>query len=298
MSIDIRSCRPDELERLVALLDEEFIFGKGRTISVRLRFPTVYCGDNLPNILLCADGEEIVSALAMRPFGWRADGEIFRGAMIGAVYTRPDRRGKGLASQLLKMAATQLHENKMDFGVLWTGQPSFYARHGWVAADCSVLGKINLDPMTPEPLGDVALLPVETSATRLEYIRQNWLSASTLRHAGDYRQLPLPAEHVNVLWCEEQGKIAYALHGSCGETGFLYELVGDTTCFPALWRGVCRNRQQVFINDRADSPSCRWLTDHAAASWENKNLAMWLPLSERAGMPRLQQWHIPYFDRI
>ena len=150
----------------------------------------------------------------------------------------------------------------------------------------------------PEQSGDVTLLPVEASAPRLEDIRQNCLNAMTLRRPEDYRQLPLPAESVDVLWHEEQGKAAYALFGSSGTTGFLYELAGDAACFPALWLEVCRGRQRVFINDRADSPSCRWLTNHTGVSWENKNLAMWLPLSKRVCMPRLGKWHIPYFDRI
>lgn len=335
MIMDIRSCRPDELERLIPLLDEEFIFGKGRTISLRLRFRTVFCRNNLHNILICTDGELIASALAMRQFDWREGDEIFRGAMIGAVYTHPARRGEGWASRLLGAAAMQLREQSIDFGVLWTGQPSFYARLGWVAADCSVLGEFEQNESTlncslagaaqkktvncrsgfnpthrakarptpesvlmPEPSGEATLLPVEASAPRLEDIRQSWLNATTLRRPEDYRQLPLPAEDVNVLWREDQGKAAYALLGSNGATGFLYELVGDDNCFPALWREACRNRRRIFVNDRADSPSCRWLTDHTGVRWKNKSLAMWLPLSKRVDMPRLGQWHIPYFDRI
>lgn len=280
------------------LLDEEFVFGKGRAISLRLRFPTVFCRDNLHNIFLCVDGNEIVSALAMRPFTWREGNELFRGAMIGAVYTDPARRGEGLASRLLEAAAVRLREEKVDFGVLWTGRHAFYARLGWMPADCSVLGEIEPGLSAPEQFSSVAAMPLEAGASRLESIRQCRLDATTLRCPEDYRQLPLPAERVDLLWNEDQGKIAYALLGGSGETGFLYELIGHPDNFPALWREACRNRRRIFINDRLDSPSYRWLTNHTGISWQSKSLAMWLPLSGRVAMSRLGKWVIPYFDRI
>lgn len=298
MGMDLHACRPDELERLVPLLDEEFVFGKGRTISLQLRFPTVYCGDNLHNILLCTDGEAIISALAMRQFDWREDSEIFRGAMIGAVYTHPARRGEGWASRLLEAAAMHLRKEEVDFGVLWTGQPSFYARLGWVPADSGVLGEIEPDNFAQESSSNATRIPAPAGASLAEDIRQRYLNNMTLRCAEDYRQLPLPAERVEMLWREEQGKVAYALLGSREATGFLYELVGDAACFSALWREVCCGHRRLFVNDRTDSPSNRWLIANVGGRWTNKNLAMWLPLSKRVGMPRLGQWHIPYFDRI
>lgn len=298
MGLDLHTCRADELERLIPLLDTEFIFGKGRTISLRDRFPTVFCHNNLRNIIVCTDGEMITSALAMRQFDWCEGSEVFRGAMIGTVYTHPARRGEGLASHLLETAAMRLREEGMDFGVLWSGQQSFYARLGWIAADCSVLGEIETNESMPAPSDHVIHLPIKTSAPQLEDIRQSHLSAMTLRRPEDYHSLPLPAAHVELLWCDEQDKTAYTLVGDSGETGFLYELTGETGCFPALWQEVCRNRRRIFVNDRIDSTACRWLTDHTGIVWQKKNLAMWLPLSERVSLPRLQQWHVPYFDRI
>lgn len=298
MSVDIRSCHPDELERLIPLLDEEFIFAKGRTISLRLRFPTVYCRNNLHNILICADADEIISALAIRQFDWRENGEILRGAMIGGVYTYAARRGEGWASRLLEAAAMQLREEGVDFGVLWTGQPSFYSRLGWVSADCSVLGEVEPNLSMSVPSGDVAQLPLEANTSRLEEVRQNYLNVVTLRRPDDYRQLPLPAERVDLLWRKGQGMIAYALLGTSGSTGFIYELVGDANCFPVLWREACRGRRRIFINDQVGSSSFNWFTGQTGISWKNKNLAMWLPLSARVAMPRLGQWVIPYFDRI
>lgn len=298
MSMEIRACQPDELDRLISVLDEEFIFGKGRTISLRRRFPAVYCRSNLHNILLCMGGKEIASALAVRTFDWREGDRIFRGAMIGAVYTHPAQRGEGSASRLLTEAEIRLREAQADFAVLWTERQSFYTRLGWVAADYSVLGQFAPNEFTPQLSGNVTRLAVEANELRINRIRHSRLSTTTLRHPDDCRQMPVPAESMHLLWCENQGKVAYALLGNCGTTAFLYELIGDTDCFPALWEEACRDCQKILINDQAGSLSCRWLTDHTGVSWENKNLAMWLPLSKRVNMPRIRQWHIPYFDRI
>lgn len=281
------------------LLDEEFIFSKGRTISLRQRFPSVFCVGNLHDILLGVDGEEIVSVLAMRRFAWCEGNELFRGAMIGAVYTHPMRRGLGLASCLLEAAAKRLRKEKVDFAVLWAGRQAFYARLGWKPADCSVLGEFFPPALSsPEPSAGIVIKPIETLVPSLENLRRSWLDAMTLRCPEDYRQLPPPAERMDLLWNEDQGKIAYALLGGSGKTGFLYELIGHPDNFPALWREACRNQCRIFVNDRIDSPSHRWLANHTGINWQNKNLAMWLPLSKRITTPRLEKWHIPYFDRI
>lgn len=299
MNQEIRSCQVAELDRLLPLLDEEFIFGKGRTVSLRLRFPKVFCSNNLHNILIYTAGDEIAAALAMFPFDWHVDGKIFRGAMIGAVYTHPAWRKQGLASRLLEAAALQMHEQKIDFGVLWTGQPAFYVRLGWQAADCSVLGEIEIDPSAAAETESLPVIKKQAEeAALLDQIRCRVLKAMIVRHAEDYRQLPVPAENLELLWCEHQGKVAYALLGSNGGTGFLYELVGDADCFSALWRAVCRGQRRIVINDQVDSATCHWLTNHAGVIWQRKNLTMWLPVSKRVDMSCFAQWHITYYDRI
>lgn len=296
--MEIRSCQLSELDQLIQLLDEEFIFGKGRTVSLHRRFPTVYSRNNLHNIILCLDRNEIVSALAMRQFDWHKDGGTFRGAMIGAVYTHPARRKEGLASRLLEASAIQLHEQGVDFGVLWSEQQSFYARLGWVAADCSVLGMIEPNSFAAETPVGVTLTPMPAGASLSEGIRQHCLKGMILRRPEDYRQLPPPAESVDLLWKEDSQGAAYVLLGKNREAGFLYELVGHPGHFPALWQAACHGHHRLLVNDRIDSPSCSWLTDHTDIIWQKKYLAMWLPLSERVPLSNLEQWHIPYFDRI
>lgn len=303
MSIAIRSATPADLPRLLPLLDEEFVFAKGRDISLAERFPTLFAAAQSPNLLLAVDeAQEIAAALAMRRFSWRDEEEIFSAAMIGAVYTRPDRRGQGLASRLLQEAAQRLRQDDVDFAVLWTGQPAFYARLGWQAADCGLLGSIELAPSKPALPAGVRALPLNAATAQVEALRRRCLPALTLRSPDDYRQLPLPAEHIELLWMETDGQPAYALFGTRGDYALVYELVGELADepagFPALWQSICAGRRQVWVNEQAGSPAQRWLGAHTPIVWQEKPLAMWLPLRQDLPLARLAQCYIPFFDRI
>ncbi len=295
----VRSATPADLERLIFLLDQAFIFDKKRTISLQRRFPTVFCGGNLNNLILCLDGDEIISSLAMRRFDWLDDGKLYHGAMIGAVYTHPKQRGKGLASRLLEAAAERLRIAGMDFGVLWTTQPAFYERLGWSMADCGVLGEMEIDvPKTQVPC-DVVRSPAENSAATIEAVRRRQMNATTLRQPGDYRQLPPPADTVDALLLNlGKENTGYALAGRTGDTVILYEMGGHPGCFPALWQAASFKCRHVLVNERENSPSHRWLSENTLLRWQPKALAMWLPLSGKMETTPVAQWYIPYFDRI
>lgn len=298
--MDIRGATPDDLERLLPLLDDAFIFGRQRTVSLRHRFPAVFRRDNLENLLLCLHGKEILSALAIRRFILRENGEHWRGAMIGAVYTRPERRGQGLASRLLETAAQRLRAADADFSVLWTTQPGFYARLGWVAADCGMLGEMPIETQNGISGGEVTRLDAKNAGEQIETLRAHWLDAATLRTFPDgYRTLPPPAEKVEALLLgQEKENAAYALAGRAGESVILYEMTGHPDRFPALWREARRAARRILVNERKDSPAQRWLAANTALSWQDKPLALWLPLSPKVDYSRIARWYIPYFDRI
>jgi hypothetical protein len=134
----------------------------------------------------------------------------------------------------------------------------------------------------------------------IESIRQRWLTAQVARAADDYRQLPLPAENVELIWHGQTARTAcYALLGHAGDTSILYEMVGNPDGFTALWAAVrSHSQRRLLINDSTGSGSHAWLAQDAGITWQDKKLAMWLPLSERMEIARVSQWYIPYFDRI
>jgi predicted N-acetyltransferase YhbS len=303
MTIQHRLAVPADLACLGAALDQEFIFGKGRKTSFAQRFPSTFCAANAANIFVTEDNDKIVSAFLVKRFGWQQREKTWRGAMIGAVYTDAKRRGEGLAGNLLQWGTQNLRDAGVEFAVLWTTQSEFYARLGWVGADQGVFGS---SAAPAEAIGEenppatVKAVPLALSdERRLEMIGKHALENFVVRSSLDYHQVPLPAENVDVLLrMEGRAPTSYALLGSKGEVGILYEMVGSEDGFADLWQAICKRHSKIVINDRADSPSHRWLVQHAEIAWENKQLAMWLPLASHPDITAMSQWYIPYFDRI
>ncbi|HXA48170.1 MAG TPA: hypothetical protein VNW52_11115, partial [Burkholderiaceae bacterium] len=91
---------------------------------------------------------------------------------------------------------------------------------------------------------------------------------------------------------------SYALLGQVDAAGILYEMVGSEEGFADLWEMMRRRHKKIVINDGTHSDSYRWLSKNTDIVWEDKKLAMWLPLSADLNMAAISQWYIPYFDRI
>lgn len=301
MNAIIRAATSPDLARLMPLLDQQFVSGKGRSLSLTLRYPSVFCAANAKNIFLCEEDGDIVSALAVKHFDWMQDGRTWRGAMIGAVYTQAHRRGQGFASRLLHWVNEELKNQGADFGVLWTLQPQFYARLGWVAADCGLLGELaGTDEHDGASIQAVSATPIAMAdLPQVEAIRQLRLASMCRREAGDYRQLPFPAEAVDLLLCKEGTTDAgYALLGGADALGIMYEMVGNPDSVLALLAFARRKYRSIIINDKPGSDSHRQLERYPGLAWEDKSLAMWLPLSGAVSIEEMSHWYIPYFDRM
>jgi predicted N-acetyltransferase YhbS len=300
MTISHRVAEPADLDRLRPLLDNEFITSKGRKTSLAQRFPSTFCAANAHNIFLAEDQGKILSAFLCKRFDWQAADRVWQGAMVGAVFSDPNRRGEGLASNLLKWGMQTLQADGVEFGALWTTQAEFYARLGWVGADVGVFGSSGSGVGTGAAPDSVRVLPAVLSSDRdMDDIRTQYLDASVRRELLDYSQQPIPAESVDVLlWADDGEPSAYALLGHMGATGILYEMVGSERGFADLWETIRRRHKRCVINDYAGSASHRWLAQHSDIDWEDKKLAMWLPLTAELDIAKMSGWYIPYFDRI
>ena len=294
----IRAAYASELPSLVAALDEQFIFQRGRRHSLADRFPGLFDQTNLPNIFVAAAASSILSALAVRRFDWIEHGTAWKGAMIGAVYTNPAHRKLGIASKVLQYAADCLKENGVDFALLWTAQPAFYARLGWIAADSGMLGELAGNDMR-DSTQHVAVSPTaEANIELIETIRQRHLETYRARRPDDYRALPIPADFAQTYACHDAAGAAYALTGVADDAVFVYEIVGDEMAYAALLQAIGKSRHRIMINDAANTPSQQWLTRHTRIEWQDKPLAMWLPLSPQIDESHFSNWYVPYFDRI
>lgn len=271
------------------LLDEEFIYSKGRSVSLAQRFPTALHADNCPNILLACRGEDIAAAIAIKRFDWIAPERSWRGAMIGLVYTRPAERGQGFASQLLRAAEERLRAEGADFAVLWTAQPEFYRRLGWASTDCGMFG-------TYASAGGSAAGCMTAAAGAIEVLRLRSYSAHMLRDSANYRTLPLPAERLDLLASPDGG--SYAIYGVQADRAYVYEFGGAPSGYAALWQDVCAAARTVYINEHRGSAAQQWLSNIAGISWREQALAMWLPLADPDSEGYYARWYIPYLDRI
>jgi len=264
------------------MLDEEFIYSKGRRISLRSRHPQIF---NKENIYVASTGWRVDGCVVTHPFGWIADGQLWHGMMIGMVCVRPECRGRGIGTRLMREVVA---DSQADFGVLWTTIPDFYT--GWQAADTGLFGKAK--PGDYNVSGRVV-------AHTVGYCDQNWLNR--LRHKytdsrvirTSWAMKPIPAEHILLYTVEDEG---YALVGRMGNTGYVYDFIGTPESYPLLWSTVCEWYDVVYVNTHRNDPALSYLVDKV--DLERQNLAMWLPLSNTAKAAHYTKWYIPYFDRI
>jgi predicted N-acetyltransferase YhbS len=300
MTISHRVAQPAELERLFAMLDQEFVLSKGRKTSLASRYPSTYCAANAGNIFLAEENGQLIAACLCKRFEWQQPGRSWQGAMVGGVYTDPQRRGKGIGGALLQWVAQTLRGTGAEFAVLWSTQSGFYERLHWVAADIGMFGSCGSGVGSGEGLDSVRALPLAMSNDReIDDIRVQWLDAYVHRQALDYSQQPIPAESVEVLlWSDDGESSSYALLGRTGGTGILYEMVGSESGFNDLWESIRRRHKKIVINESLNTASYRWLLQNTDIAWESKKLALWLPLSSEVDIAAMSQWYIPYFDRI
>lgn len=290
----IRRCLPAELPALIALLDEEFIFSKGRRLSLARRFPALLRPGNCPDILLACRGAAIAACVVVKRFDWIAPESRWRGAMIGMVYTHPAERGRGLASQLLRAAEQALRADGTAFAVLWTARPSFYQRLGWTASDCGVFG--TWSGAGGATTGSTTTSCAPAPAGMVDALRLRSAEPHALREPECYLTLPPPAERLQLL-ASPDGE-AYAIYGIRADDAYVYEFGGAPAAYPALWRDIATAHATVYINERRGSAAHQWLLRQSGIHWRDQALAMWLALAEPACARHFSDWYLPYLDRI
>lgn len=275
-------------DEALALLDQEFISSRGRALSLSVRFESILSQPDA-RLLATRNKGKPESMLLLRPFEWITPSRNYRAAMIGLVWTHPEARGRGHASALLAEAAQSMRRDDVDFAVLWTTRAGFYARAGWIPADCGVLGHWRGGK-------SATMAPSEARAwwPAIHSLREAKGGERVRRTLANYAMLPPPAiEHDAVL---DGG--AYALIGRLGATGYIYEIGGRSEGLPALWHSLHRRYGELFINVRRGSEHHQWLSALPGVTWQDQNLAMWLALSGQADAGHFPGWYIPFLDRI
>ena len=287
----IASCSAEEFGALLPLLDHEFVFGRGRRLSLQQRFPGILDRQRTHNILLARIEGNIASALVTKPFVWITPERSWRAAMIGMVYTRPELRGRGTASALLHATEARLAQEGFDFAALWTAQPAFYARLGWLSIDCGTLGRAHAAaPDANRPL----LPPGAADIDWIEALRPSYAPERAGRSGKTYATLLPHAQRLEML----RGDAAYAIVGCDDADGYLYEMLGDIAELPAIWARLASRYRTLCLNLQQGTAVQRWLSAQGAITWQPQRLAMWLPLSAAARTAHFADWYVPFLDRI
>ena len=96
----------------------------------------------IPQWYLAIEQEEIIGGMGVieNDFHNRKD----LSPNVCAVYVKPDRRGKGIAGDLLTFVCEDMHERGIDVLYLITDHIGFYERYGWTF-HCMVQGDGELD---------------------------------------------------------------------------------------------------------------------------------------------------------
>ena len=288
MNRHVSLCAPDAWPSLLEALDREFVFSRGRTLSLAQRYPSALADQPTPSGLrVCVAEGKLASACVVRPFEWQCT-DAFRGAMIGCVWTAPDQRGRGHAAFLLRSVADELARNGTDFAVLWSGLNGFYEALGWQRADPGLFAVV-----TGEAAG--ARTPLSAiNAHEMAAVRRSpghgWVARGTL----DWCTLPLPVAEVGIIRSGD----AWALCGEHDAVRYVYETHGVAQAMAGLWPALTAGVARLNINDAKGNPLPEWLTAKGLAAFSPQRLAFWRLFSTRAQDGDWSRWHIPWFDRI
>lgn len=299
MCLKISRCNSRDLPSVISFLDEEFIYSKCRNISLARRFPNVFSGENLHNLYLAWSDGSICAAAAVKMFDWIVFGRIWKGVMIGFVATKSELRGKGQASILMESVYSNLKRAGADFAVLWTTIPKFYEHLGWFLQDEAMFGQaIRRDfPQSCRTIFPQSL--TEENIFWLENIRSKWKKQLVVRNFIDYKTIPVSVETVQCFSVEiSQGKQAYAIVGERDRTGYVFEMIGHSSGFQAIWESLCQRYRALYVNDQPNTASFIWLDNNGYVKWEHQRQAMWLKLSHGMENVSVEGWYVPFFDHI
>ena len=296
----IRKAVKEDLPAVLELMRDVFLAPRGRSVDFDRRYPACFHADTISNVMLAEDDGRLVALVAAkRRTVYDSQSGNWSIGMIGGVSTRPECRGRGIASQLMQEQEYDLFCQGVDALVLWTGIHSFYERLGWNTSDSGRLGFVNAAPKANsdceirrgpfDALMDIEFAPIRARHDGVR-IERNALDAATI---------PIPADEVFGWHARSGEREAYALVGrQHGGNGFLYEMEGDCELFDLLLADIFANVPRLWINDHPGSAIHPWVSLCDAVVWEAKPLGMWKIRPGRSGGINAGSLFVSMIDRI
>ena len=290
--IQIRSLVAGEVEKILPLLNREFVFLRGRRLPLEKRYPDLFSPGNAGNCFAAFsnDGEILSFAAAEERTLRNPTLKVF---FVGCVFTDPAVRGRGLARKVMESLAETYRKKRFAAGYLWTGLNEFYETFGWRVSDRTTLmilrsvGKGKPNGCLPFTEKDAAVLADEHDGL-------------LIRRPCDYFKVPPPADVPVGLKTARGG---YLCGGIGQSAGYVYELhaddADDLLVLLSSFAAKCDPRQEIWINLQPEQQGeIAWLKSHFPdVEIKHPALQMNLIFSEEHQV-LLDRLNIPYLDRI
>lgn len=131
LAIEVRTLRAGEEEELLRLLDAWPFRDGRRGREFFRRYLTLDPAYRPDNVWVAEQRDELVGCAQIFPRLLRLAGERVPSGGIGSVFTRPDHRGRGVASGILRRAARAMQERGMELSLLHGNLHEWYRSLGW-----------------------------------------------------------------------------------------------------------------------------------------------------------------------
>jgi predicted N-acetyltransferase YhbS len=289
-------CSPGHRSQALSLANDVFVVNRKRSRSLVHSFPNVFAPDADADLFVARSGDAIVATVLIRRFKWAWQGRIMNAAMLGWVCTVPEVRGQGIASDLLQHIQTTLRSDRLDFAVLWTTIPEFYARLGWQGDDASCV--LTLGRQSVESGASVELIDQSRHHARLDCLR-SCAEGYVLRSPQDYLAIPPAVDEVRCCAIKglDRDVRAYTLFGRCSECAWIYEAHGAHEEIARMAAFIAATAAEVRVNTNPADAAYTAFSSLTLGEPQPQRQTMWLPLS--ASLPCcLRNWYVPVLDRI
>lgn len=226
----ISNATDDNINFVINMIDEEFIYKNGKQISVRYRFPDIF--ENKKYIFVCNDGE-VVGACVCKPIT-NNNNEEFK--LLGFVVIKKEFRKKNYGKKMLEYII-----DGKDY-ILWTKIHNFYKHFGFREEDDGIIieGSANKNRITN--LNELSV----NSIREIEEIRikeNNFI----MRGADCYKRIPMSCNSVGVLF----GENSYLILGCKDDEYFVYDYGGDRKDINYLLKDLIK-KTKLTINVRCN----------------------------------------------
>jgi len=130
----------------------------------------------------------------------------FRVGLIGSVVTHPDCRGRGLATEVLDVAADAHAKEGCVFSILWADDPAFYLKRGYLPLGAELDFRVQPDKLRLLPATDGVRKARPADLHRIQRLYES--HPERVKRSECETQALLESPDLELLVCEAKGDVA------------------------------------------------------------------------------------------